>query len=120
MPFPAICRAHRRHLCLTWFAALVVSVAAVNAGHVDASELRRTALVKAIERAVRARDHDTCTFPGCHNRRFLQCHHVEHWARGGDTSVDNLLLLCTKHHSLVHEGGFRSVRYRRRCSLPVH
>jgi hypothetical protein len=62
---------------------------------------------KAIERAVRARDRNCCTFPGCNNHRFLECHHVEHWANGGETSIDNLLLLCTKHHTLVHEGGFR-------------
>jgi hypothetical protein len=60
----------------------------------------------AVERAVRARDHNCCTFPGCSNSRFLHCHHVEHWAHGGETSLDNLLLLCTKHHTLVHEGGF--------------
>lgn len=69
---------------------------------------RKTRIVpKTIERAVRARDHHCCTFPGCTNRRFLDCHHVEHWSNGGETSVDNLLLLCTKHHTLVHEGGFR-------------
>ena len=62
---------------------------------------------KAIARAVRARDHNCCTFPGCRNRRFLHCHHVEHWSQGGETSLDNLMLLCTKHHTLVHEGGFR-------------
>jgi 5-methylcytosine-specific restriction endonuclease McrA len=61
----------------------------------------------AMQRAVRARDDDTCTFPGCSNHRFLHCHHVEHWSNGGDTSLDNLMLLCTKHHGLVHEGGFR-------------
>jgi hypothetical protein len=61
----------------------------------------------AISRAVRARDHDCCTFPGCGNRRFLHCHHVDHWSNGGETSLDNLMLLCTKHHTLVHEGGFR-------------
>jgi hypothetical protein len=49
----------------------------------------------AIARAVRARDHDRCTFPGCNNRRFLQCHHVEHWSNGGETSLENLMLLCT-------------------------
>ena len=65
------------------------------------------AIPKAIERAVRARDRDCCTFPGCRNRRFLECHHVEHWAQGGETNLDNLLLLCTRHHTLVHEGGFR-------------
>ena len=68
---------------------------------------RKSRLIpRAIERAVRARDQDTCTFPGCRNHRFLHCHHVEHWSNGGETSMDNLLLLCTKHHTLVHEGGF--------------
>ena len=61
---------------------------------------------RAIERAVRARDHNGCRFPGCHHHRFLQCHHVEHWSGHGETSLDNLMLLCTKHHTLVHEGGF--------------
>jgi hypothetical protein len=62
---------------------------------------------KAIERAVRSRDNNCCRFPGCHNHRFLHCHHVTHWSRNGETSLDNLMLLCTKHHTLVHEGGFR-------------
>ncbi len=62
---------------------------------------------KAMERAVRARDNNRCRFPGCNNRRFLHCHHVEHWAGGGETCLDNLILLCTRHHTLVHEGGFR-------------
>jgi hypothetical protein len=62
---------------------------------------------RAIQRAVRARDNNRCTFPGCINHRFLHCHHVEHWSNGGETALDNLMLLCTKHHTLVHEGGFR-------------
>jgi len=62
---------------------------------------------KGIERAVRARDNNRCRFPGCHHRRFLDCHHVEHWSNNGETSLDNLMLLCTTHHTLVHEGGFR-------------
>ena len=61
---------------------------------------------KGIERAVRARDNNTCCFPGCRNHRFLDCHHIEHWADGGETDVAKLMLLCTKHHTLVHEGGF--------------
>ena len=62
---------------------------------------------KAIERAVRSRDKNQCRFPGCRNYRFLNCHHVEHWSNGGETAVENLMLLCTKHHTAVHEGGFR-------------
>ena len=33
-------------------------------------------------------------------------HHIEHWADGGKTSIDNLVLLCRRHHRFVHEGGF--------------
>ena len=62
---------------------------------------------KAIERALRARDKNCCSFPGCNNHRFLHSHHVEHWSNGGETALNNLMLLCTKHHTLVHEGGFR-------------
>lgn len=69
---------------------------------------RKSRLVpKGIERAVRARDKHCCTFPGCRNKRFLNCHHVEHWSNGGETALGNLMMLCTKHHTLVHEGGFR-------------
>lgn len=62
---------------------------------------------KGIDRAVRARDSHKCRFPGCRNKRFVEVHHIEHWADGGETAVDKLMLLCSKHHKLVHEGGFR-------------
>ena len=63
----------------------------------------------AIKRALRARDKG-CVFPGCHHTRFVDAHHVQHWSAGGETSLDNLLLLCSRHHQLVHEGGFRIER----------
>jgi Domain of unknown function (DUF222)/HNH endonuclease len=56
-------------------------------------------------RALRTRDRG-CRFPGCENRRFVDAHHVRHWARGGETRMDNLVLLCRRHHRFVHEGGF--------------
>ncbi len=59
----------------------------------------------AIKRALRARDKG-CVFPGCHHTRFVDAHHVQHWSAGGETSLDNLLLLCSRQHRLVHEGGF--------------
>jgi len=61
----------------------------------------------AIKRAVLAKHDHGCAFPGCRNRRFLHIHHIEHWSNGGETSVDNLMPLCTRHHPLVHEGRFR-------------
>jgi hypothetical protein len=58
-----------------------------------------------IKRALVARD-KRCAFPGCHHERFVDAHHIEHWSAGGETSLDNLMLLCSQHHKLVHEGGF--------------
>lgn len=62
----------------------------------------------ALRRALRARD-GGCRFPGCTNDRFVDAHHIHHWADGGATDLDNLVHLCTQHHRLLHEGGF-SVR----------
>jgi len=36
----------------------------------------------------------------------VDAHHIEHWANGGETSLDNMVLLCSRHHQLVHEGGY--------------
>jgi hypothetical protein len=67
---------------------------------------RKTRTVStAINRALRARDKG-CRFPGCQHTRFVDAHHIEHWSNGGQTSLDNLMLLCSQHHKLIHEGGF--------------
>lgn len=42
--------------------------------------------------------------------RFVDGHHIVHWADGGETSLDNLVSLCRFHHRLVHEGGYHIVR----------
>ncbi len=81
---------------------------------------RRTRTIPpALRRALRSRD-GGCRFPGCTHERFLHAHHIRHWARGGPTTLENLVQLCSYHHRLVHEGGFRvessgrgSVRFRR-------
>jgi hypothetical protein len=59
----------------------------------------------SIRRALQARDR-RCRFPGCDNRRFLDAHHIEHWAAGGETKLGNLVLLCGRHHRYLHEGGY--------------
>jgi hypothetical protein len=66
---------------------------------------RRTVPPK-LRRLVEARDEGRCRFPGCERRRFLDAHHRRHWAKGGETSLGNLVLLCSHHHRLVHEGGY--------------
>ncbi len=68
---------------------------------------RRTrAIPPALKRALNARDRG-CRFPGCTHTRFVEGHHVKHWADGGETKLSNLVTLCTRHHRLVHEGGFQ-------------
>ena len=47
-----------------------------------------------------------CVVPGCGRTRFLHAHHVRAWAVGGDTSLDNLVLLCGEHHRALHEDIF--------------
>jgi hypothetical protein len=67
---------------------------------------RRTrAVPPAMKRALRSRD-GGCRFPGCSQHRFVDAHHIQRWADGGNTSIDNLVLLCRRHHRLVHEDGF--------------
>ena len=66
---------------------------------------RQRTIPTGLRRALLARDR-CCTFPGCTHDRWIDAHHIRHWADGGATNLDNLLLLCTHHHRLVHEGGF--------------
>ena len=67
---------------------------------------RRTRTISpALRRALNARDRQ-CRFPGCRNVR-VDAHHIRHWAHGGATVLDNLVLLCRRHHRAVHEEGFR-------------
>ena len=46
------------------------------------------------------------SLPGMRCRRFTQAHHIVWWERGGSTDLDNLVLVCTFHHKLVHEYGW--------------
>jgi hypothetical protein len=71
---------------------------------------RRTRTVSpSLRRALTLRDRG-CAFPGCTHDRFLHGHHIQHWLHGGATTMNNLSLLCTHHHHLVHEGGWSVAR----------
>ena len=69
---------------------------------------KRRTVSTALKRALWSRD-GGCSFPGC-TRRFVDAHHLRHWAHGGETSAENTALLCHYHHVLVHEGGFKMWR----------
>jgi Domain of unknown function (DUF222)/HNH endonuclease len=58
---------------------------------------------RSIPPALNTRDAG-CRFPGCTHQRYVDAHHIEHWADGGDTKLSNLVTLCRLHHRLVHEG----------------
>lgn len=60
----------------------------------------------ALRRALKSRDKG-CRFPGCTNTKYVDAHHIHHWADGGETSAENLVSLCRFHHRLVHEGGYQ-------------
>jgi len=61
-------------------------------------------------RALHAR-HGGCEWPGCDRpASWTAAHHIRHWAHGGPTDLNNLVLLCHRHHWLVHEGGWELVR----------
>ncbi|MGE3836187.1 MAG: DUF222 domain-containing protein [Acidimicrobiia bacterium] len=67
---------------------------------------RKTRSIPPAVRRVLDRRDGGCRFPGCGRRAFTQAHHVVHWVNDGPTSLDNLVLVCTFHHRLLHEGGW--------------
>ena len=79
---------------------------------------RRTRTIPpSIRRALEVRD-GGCVFPGC-GLRFTDGHHLRHWSDGGETKLDNLVLLCRFHHRKVHEGGWRVQRWGRKGTRRV-
>ena len=76
---------------------------------VDVGRSRRVISGPA-RRALKARD-GHCQWDGC-DRPASRCdgHHLVHWVNGGNTELSNLILLCHRHHWLVHEGGWQLVK----------
>jgi hypothetical protein len=90
----------------------VASIIAANGRRViDVGRSSRTAPPR-LRKALEIRDR-TCRFPGCNvDASRTEAHHVIHWEHGGLTDLDNMLLLCSRHHHLVHEGRWTiSARY---------
>ena len=67
----------------------------------DVGRAQRT-VSPAIRRALHVRD-GGCAFPGCDRQPgWCTAHHITHWADGGETSLDNCVLLCRRHHATIH------------------
>jgi hypothetical protein len=90
---------------LTCDASLLTVLENAGGEPLDVGRKTRT-IPAAIRRALNTRDAG-CRFPGCTHQRYLDAHHIEHWADGGETKLSNLVTLCRLHHRLVHEGEVR-------------
>ncbi len=65
---------------------------------------------EATRDALRARS-GGCEWPKCDRPvAYTNAHHLVHWAQGGATDIGNLVLLCYRHHWLIHEGGWQLAR----------
>ena len=72
---------------------------------IDVGRARRV-VSASTRRALDRRDRH-CRWPGCDRPpRWSAAHHLAHWGKGGETNLDNLILLCGRHHWMVHEGGW--------------
>lgn len=91
-----------RRLCCD---AAVVEMTHDADGHVLDVGRRSRQLRAPLRRAIAERDRG-CRYPGRPNTKWVEAHHVKHWADGGETNQANLLSLCTFHHMRLHEGGF--------------
>ncbi|MDQ6882867.1 MAG: HNH endonuclease [Candidatus Dormibacteraeota bacterium] len=76
-------------------------------GELEAEVSRATRTIPpATRRALAARDHG-CVAEGCGRPPdWTDAHHIKHWVHGGETTMANLVLLCRRHHRMVHEEGW--------------
>ena len=95
-----------RRLCCD---ASLVPVLEDASGNVLNIGRKTRAIPPSIRRALQIRDHG-CRFPGCCESRYVDAHHVQHWCDGGETRLDNLVLLCRHHHRLLHQQGYEIVK----------
>ncbi len=103
LPIPVV----KRLLC---DGAIVGLVADRNGVPLSVGRKTRTVPV-GIRRALEARDR-TCRYPGRNHARWLDAHHIVHWADGGETNLENLVLLCSHPHKLLHDGEIQILRRR--------
>jgi len=87
-------------------AFIVAAVLGTNSEVLDIGRLSR-AVPRPMRRALVARDRG-CAFPGCGRPpRWCQAHHIAHWTRDrGPTCLSNLVLLCGRHHRVIHHEGW--------------
>jgi hypothetical protein len=76
---------------------------------IDVGRARRV-VDGALRKALMVRDKH-CQWPGCERpASWCDGHHILHWIDGGETNLENCVLLCRRHHRMVHEGGWQLFR----------
>ena len=76
---------------------------------IDAGRSRRV-VSAAARKTLSVRD-GHCRWPGCERPAFwCDGHHIVSWIEVGETDLGNLVLLCRRHHRLVHEGGWQLIK----------
>jgi hypothetical protein len=75
--------------------------------HCDSHVGAHSKLGRRTRREVLRRDRDCCIVPGCRNTRYVDVHHIRLRSEGGGNDPDNLVVLCSAHHSAVHRGTLR-------------
>ncbi len=96
-----------RRLCCD---ASLVPVLEDSSGNLLNVGRKTRAIPPSIRRALQIRDQG-CRFPGCCESRYVDAHHVQHWCDGGETRLDNLVLLCRRHHRLLHQEGYEILKH---------
>lgn len=87
-------------------ALVALAATAQAAGPIPIVRGEQTEVVLHVDEAfLTGRDHG-CRFPGCGNTRYVDAHHVHYWTDGGPTDMNNLILLCNRHHRLLHHDAF--------------
>ncbi len=99
---PLSAEAVRRIACDAGITRIITGPASVP---LDVSREQRT-VTAGQWTALVARDRG-CAFPGCTRPpEWCIAHHIVHWADGGPTDLDNLVLLCGQHHRVIHHHGW--------------
>jgi len=76
----------------------------------ESSSHAKRQIPPSTRRALVARDRD-CVFNGCHRpAAWCDGHHVRWWTQGGETKLENLALVCGRHHRMLHEEGWQIER----------
>lgn len=76
----------------------------------SSGERNHRTIPPSTRRDVLARDRYRCQAPGCRNTRFLEVHHLQSRANGGNNKPENLITLCSRCHQLWHERGLAPPR----------